>query len=138
MAATKVQANWSAVAHAGVTIDRVTQMSFNVGGTLQSFSADTDHFPTVICNLMNKPTASVTSANAALLMGIVPGTTGTLTATHKDAKGASGGDILYTLINAVYATTSTSGGHNAFGTVNGNWEAYSSDGITNPLSFTRA
>jgi hypothetical protein len=138
MAATKLQANWSPVTHGSLTIDRVTQMSFSQGGSLQSFSADGDHYPTVVTNLMSKPTASVTSGNAAVLMGLAPGTVATLSATHKDAKGGGGGDILYVLINAVFENAQTSGAHNAFGTASGNFWSFSSDGVTNPLSFTRA
>jgi hypothetical protein len=138
MAATKLQANWSTVSHGATTITRVTSVSFNQGGSTQSYSGDTDHFPTVIVNLMSSPTASVTSADPAILMGIAPGTTATFSATHKDAKAATGGDILYTLINAVAETAQTSGSHAAFGTGSLSLKAYSSDGTTNPLSFTRA
>lgn len=138
MAATRLQANWSGVALGATTITRVSQVSINQGGTLQDYSADGDHYPTVITNLMNKPTASVTSADTATLMGIAPGTTGSFTATHKDAKAQTGGDILYVLANAVASTAQTSGGHNAFGTASLSMQAFSSDGSTNPLSFTRA
>ena len=138
MAATRVQANWTGVAHGATTITRVTQASFNQGGQLQSFSADGDHFRTVIVNLMNEPSASITSADAGTVMAIAPGTTASLTATHKDAKGSSGGDILYVLANAVAENCQTSGQHAQFGTATLTFKAYSTDGTTNPLSFTRA
>lgn len=138
MAATKLQANWTAVSHGSTPITRVSQCSFNQGGSLQTYSADGDHFPTVITNLMSNPSASVTSADTAVLMAIAPGTTGTFSATHKDAKGSSGGDILYVLANAVAENAQTSGSHAAFGTSSMSLKAYSSDGSTNPLSFTRA
>ena len=138
MAATKLQANWSAVAHGTTTITRVTQVSFSQGGSLASFSADGDHYPTVVVNLMNKPRASVVSADTATLMGVAPGTTATFSATHKDAKGATGGDILYVMANAVVENVETSGSHGQFGSATMTLLAYSSDGTTNPLSFTRA
>jgi hypothetical protein len=138
MAATKLQSNWASVTFAGTGYTRITQMSFNVGGTLQSFNADTDHYPTVVVNLMNQPTASWTGADAAAYMAITPGATGTLTATHVDAAGASGGSIVYVLVNAVHENTQTSGSHAQFGSATCSFKSFSSDGITNPLSFSRA
>jgi hypothetical protein len=138
MAATKLQANWTAVSHGTTSITRVTQVSFSQGGSLATFAADGDHYPTVVVNLMNKPRATVTSADTATLMGIAPGTTATLSATHKDAKGAVDGDILYVMANAVAENVETSGAHGQFGTATLSLLAYSSDGTTNPLSFTRA
>lgn len=138
MAATKVQANWSTVSHNSVSITKVTNATFNQGGTLAAFNADTDHYPTLIVNLMSKPTASVTTADAGTVMGIAPGTTGSLVATHKDSKLASLGDIVYTLANAVAENVQSSGAHAQFGTATITFQAYSSDGITNPLSFTRS
>ena len=138
MAATKVQANWANVAHANTTITRVTQVSVNQGGALVEFAADTDHYPTVLANLMSKPSMNITSADAGTLMGIAPGTVGTATATHKDIKNASGGDIIYQLSNAVSENAQTSGSFSQPGTASLNLRAYSSDGTTNPLSFTLA
>jgi hypothetical protein len=138
MAASKLQANWSAVSHGTTPITRVTQVSFSQGGSLASFAADGDRYPTVVVSLMNKPKATVTSADAAALMGIAPGTAATLSATHKDAQGGSGGDILYVMANAVVENVETAGGHGQFGSATMNLLAYSSDGTTNPLSFTRA
>jgi hypothetical protein len=138
MAATKLQLNWLTVAHGATAITRVTSVNFSQGGTLIEYAGDNDKFSTVIVNGVGKPTASVTSADAAVLMGIASGTTATLTATHKDAKLASGGDILYSLVNAVAQNATTTGAFNQFGSATLSFMAYSSDGSTNPLSFTRA
>jgi hypothetical protein len=138
MAATKLQANWSAVSHGTTGITRVTQVSFSQGGSLATYSADGDHYPTVVVNLMNKPSASVTSSDTATVMGIAPGTTATFSATHKDAKGATGGDILYVMANAVVENVQSAGSHGQFGSSTMSMLAYSNDGVTNPLSFTRA
>ncbi len=138
MAATRLQANWTAVSLGTTSITRVSQVTFSQGGSLASYSADGDHYPTVVVNLMNKPRASVTSADTATLMGIAPGTNASFSATHKDAAGATGGDILYVMANAVCENVQTSGSHNEFGTATLQLVAFSSDGKTNPLSFTRA
>jgi hypothetical protein len=88
--------------------------------------------------LMSKPRASVTSADTATLMGMAPGNTSSFSATHKDAQGITGGDILYVMANAVVENVETSGAHGQFGSATMGMVAYSSDGTTNPLSFTRA
>jgi len=138
MAATKVQANWATVSHGNTSITKVTSVSFNQGGKLTKFSGDGDVFPTLITNLMNDPSATVTTADAGTLMGIAPGTVATFNATHKDALGASGGAIVYALANAVVENVQASGNHGAYGTATMTLQAYSSDGSTNPLSFTRS
>ncbi|MGC8638732.1 MAG: hypothetical protein ACP5XB_02505 [Isosphaeraceae bacterium] len=138
MAATKLQANWTGVSLGSTSITRVNQVSFSQGGSLATYAADGDHYPTVVVNLMNNPSASVTSADTGTLMGIAPGTCGTFSATHKDALKATGGDILYVMANAVVENVQTAGSHGQFGTSSMSLLAYSSDGVTNPLSFTRA
>jgi hypothetical protein len=136
--ATKLQANWTAVSHGSTSITRVSQVSFSQGGSLATFAADGDHYPTVVVNLMSKPRASVTSADAATLMGIAPGHTSSFSATHKDAQAATGGDILYVMANAVVENVETTGAHGQFGSATMAMVAFSSDGTTNPLSFTKA
>lgn len=138
MAATKLQANWTAVSFGSAAISRVSQVTFTQGGSLAAYAADGDRFPTVVVNTLSKPRATVASGDAAALMAVAPGTTATFSATHKDAKGEVGGDILYVLANAVAENAETSGAHGQFGTATLSMMAYSSDGITNPLSFTRA
>lgn len=138
MAATKLQANWSGVALGATSFTKVTAVTFSQGGSLQMFAGDVDRYDTVAVNLMNKPTASVTSGDVATLMGVAPGTTGSFTATHKDAKLASGGDILYTLSNAVAENATANGPFGNFGSATLSLKAFSSDGTTNPLAFTRA
>jgi hypothetical protein len=138
MAASKIQANWTTVSHNSVTFSKVTAVTFSQGGSIQEFAGDTDRYPTVMTTLMTKPTASVTSADIGTLMGVTPGTTATLNATHKDAKLAAAGDIVYALANAVAENCSANGPFGQYGSATLNFRAYSSDGSTNPLSFTRA
>ena len=138
MAATKLQANWAAVQFGTANISRVTQVTFTQGGSLAAFSADGDRYPSVIVATPGRPRASVTSGDAAALMAIAPGTVSTFRATHKDAKGEAGGDILYVLANAVAENAETSGDHGRFGSATLSLMAFSTDGVTNPLSFTRA
>jgi hypothetical protein len=138
MAATKAQINWTNVQHGSTAITRVTSASFGQGGSLIKFKGDTDLYPTIIANVDNEPHASVTTADVAVLMGIVPGTSATLQATLNDAKAQSGGAVVFAMTNSVFENADTQAQHAQFASVTGTWQAYSSDGVTNPLSFTRA
>jgi hypothetical protein len=137
MAATKAQINWTGVNFNSTAITRVTNGSFGMGGKLLKFKGDTDIYSTVIANIDNEPHASFTTADVGTMMGFVPGTTSTLTATLNDAKGATGGAVVFTMINAVFENADSQAQHAQFGSVTGSWQAFSSDGATNPLSFTR-
>jgi hypothetical protein len=138
MAVTKAQINWTNVQHGSTAITRVTNASFGQGGSLIKFKGDTDLYPTIIANVDNEPHASVTTADVAVLMGINPGTTATLQATLNDAKAQAGGAVVFAMANAVFENADVSAAHAQFGSVTGTWQAFSSDGVTNPLSFSRA
>ncbi len=137
MSVTKAQLNWASVAFGSTAITRVTTGGFGQGGKLLKFKGDVDTYSTIIANVNNEPHATFTTADIGTMMGITPGTTNTLTATLNDARGASGGSVVFTMINSVFENADTTAQHAQFGTVTGTWQAYSSDGVTNPLSFTR-
>jgi hypothetical protein len=137
MAATKLQLNFTGVSFASTAITRVTSVSFDQGGTLINFSGDNDRYPTVIANPVSNPKCSITSGDVANLMNIATGASGTILANQLDALAATGGAIDWTLVNAVHETTTDQGQWGQFGTATATFNAYSSDGSTNPLSFTR-
>jgi hypothetical protein len=137
MSATRAQLNWASVSFGSTAITRVTNGSFTQGGKLLKFSGDADVFTTIIANVSNEPSASFTTADVGTIMGIAPGSTNTLSATLNDAKGATGGAVVFTMINAVFENADTKAAHAQLGSVTGTWQAYSSDGTTNPLSFAR-
>ena len=136
-AATKI--NWSSVSFASTTITRVTNASVGQGGNLIKFKGDTDVYPTIIAMVDQEPHMSITTADVGTMMGFNPGQVGTLTATLNDAKsrqrrrGRSS-----RCANAVFENADTQAQHAQFGSVTGTWQCYSSDGSTNPLSFTRS
>lgn len=140
MAATAVQLNWSAVTHNSTSVTKVTSVTFQQGGQILEFAGDTDRYPTVMTAPMTRPRATVTTADVQRFMppSITPGISGALVATHKDAKLASGGDVIYTLNNAVFEDATAQGQFGQYGSITANFRAFSSDGSTNPLSFTRA
>ena len=137
MAATDLQVNWVDVEFASTPINRVSNVTITPGGQILTYSGDNDRFPVVAVNASNQPRASVTSGNVAAIMALVPGTAGTFTATHKDARGQELGDIVFALL-CVVENTDMGGQHAQFGQATASFLGVSADGQTNPLSFTRA
>jgi hypothetical protein len=138
MAATKANINWTSVSFNSVTLTRVTNASFGQGGQLIKFKGDTDLFPTIIAAVDTEPHASITTADIGTVMAnFAPGTTSTLSATLNDAKSQSGGAVVFTMANAVFENADAQAQHAQFGSVTGTWQAFSSDGSTNPLGIAR-
>lgn len=141
---TKRFVNWTATGFTptGGTLQPYTgvrSVAFDPGGNLIKFSGDGDRYPTTIVNDMNEPSCTIQAADLASVRMSPPGTVGTVTATHNDARNgaqAGGGGIAYTLANAVVRNTPISGEHRQFGSGTVQFDAFSSDGLTNPLSAT--
>jgi hypothetical protein len=144
MSATKRFMNWTGIAFTPVggpatTITGVTSVAIDSGGSLARFSGDGDRFVTTMVNDFNEPSVTVQSADLAALRANPVGTVGTLTATHNDAKNGSGsGAVTYTLANAVVSACQVHGSHRQFGQGSLTFGAFSSDGVTNPLSTSIA
>jgi hypothetical protein len=138
MSATKANINWTSVSFNSVTLTRVTNASFGQGGQLIKFKGDVDQYPTIIVAVDQEPHASVTTADVGTVMSsFTPGLTSTLAATLEDAKGQSGGAVVFTLSNAMFENADAQAQHAQFGSVTGTWQAFSSDGMTSPLAITR-
>ncbi len=138
MSASNLQLNWTSVSFGPTNLTHVTSVMFDQGGELIEFSGDNNRYPVVIANNINHPKCSITTSDVATLMGIAPGTSGSITATQADALEATGGSINWTLANAVHETTQDTGHWGQFASATARFRAYSSDGTTNPLSFTRS
>lgn len=138
MSASALQLNWTGVQFASTSLTRVTSVTFSQGGELIEFAGDNNRYPVVIANSINRPRCSITSGDVATLMSIVPGSSGTISATQNDALGAAGGAVTVTMSNAVHQNTDDSGQWGHFATAMATFRAYASDGTTNPLSFTRS
>lgn len=140
MAATGLQMFWSGVsftiAATPTNMNKITDVSIDYGVTLTGFAGDADRFNTTLVNSMNEPKITVSSGNIAQLNGLA-GSSGTFTATHNDAKGATAGSIVYSLVNAVCGSASSSGAHGEYGAGTLEIQCSSSDGVTSPLAFTR-
>ena len=135
---TGAQINWGSVEYGTTTIKRVTAGGFSLGGQLIRFKGDTDRYTSIIANVNNEPSASFTTADVGTLMTIHTSGSATLAATLLDALAATGGDVVFSLVNAVYETADAQAQHAAFGSVTASWQGYASDGQTNPLSISRA
>src|SRR5512135_2598573 len=115
MAATGLQFNWASVSHGTTNLLHITDVAFTQAIQLQAFHGDDSVYAQVVAAHTGRTTARVTSGDEAALMGIAPGTTATFTATHKDAKHGSSGDIVYSLANAVAGQGEASGAYGQFG-----------------------
>jgi hypothetical protein len=136
--------NWTGVSFTPVggaptPINGVTSIRIDTGGSLLKFAGDGDRYSTTVVNDFNDPTVAVRSADLAAVIAYPVGTVGTFIATHNDAMNGSGtGAITYTLQNAVVASHPVQGSHRQFGQGELTFTAYSTDGVTNPLSLSIA
>ena len=137
MAASALQLNWTNVQFATTSLSRVTSVTFSQGGELIEFAGDNNRYPVIIANNINRPRCSITSGDVATLMGLAPGTSGSIVATQNDALEAVGGAVNWTLANAVHENTDDTGQWGQYATATATFRAYASDGSTNPLTFTR-
>jgi hypothetical protein len=135
MAATALQLNWTNVQFASTSLTRVTSVTFSQGGELIEFAGDNNRFPVVIANNICRPRCSITSGDVATLMSVTPGTSGTILATQPDALNATGGAINWQMTNAVHQNTDDTGRWGHFATATATFRAYSTDGVTPPLSI---
>ena len=138
MAATKRQMNWSPVSFANNAATGVTQVSIDHGISVQKFSGDGDHFVTTLVQDFRDPTMTVTCADFAWIDAQAVAGKGTLSATAKDAKGATGGNITYTLSNAIASSANNSDAHRQFGSGSITFTGESTDGTTSPLAISLA
>lgn len=141
MASTKRSMNTTAVSMASQAITGVTNFAYDAGGSLIKFSGDGDRYPTTVVNDFSDPSFSLTTADMAAARACTPGLRGVFTATINDAKnGISAGGGGYTVSTSstggVVMTNSATQAHRQFGSATISIAVESSDGITNPVSFT--
>jgi hypothetical protein len=144
MSATNRFMNWTGVTFtplsgSSTTITGVTSVTVDSGGSVARFAGDGDRFVTTMVNDFNDPVVTIHAADLGSLQANPVGTVGTLTATHNDARnGAATGAITYTVSNAVVAACQIHGAHRQFGQGSLTIGAFSSDGVTNPISTSVA
>lgn len=141
MAATGLQVNWDDVSFtpasgSPIAIKRITNVAISNRAENIRFKGDVARYDQVIVNVNNTQSVTITSGDTATLQSIPVNTVGVLAATHKDALGATGGDIVYEL-DCICGGSEAGGQHGGFSSGTATFEGFSGDGVTNPLAFTR-
>jgi hypothetical protein len=119
-----------------IAITGVQSVKISGGADFIRRSGDADRFPTTIINHFNEPSMAISADDHLALLTITPGSRGTVTATHKDAKLATSGNIVYSLANATPGSPDLGGGHKQISEASIMFWGESSDGTTSPLSYT--
>lgn len=140
MAATKRQFNWGTVTYASTTITGIQSIDVDPQAQLAKFSGDGDLGPTTIVGEFIDNLITVVAGDILAIRTIAPFTRGAFSAVHKDAKGAAGGALTYTVASGqgIVANNPTSGGHKAFGSGRLIIAAEWADSTTNPVSSAAA
>ena len=138
MATTGLQINWTGVEMGSTQIKKVTSVRFQDKGQTVKFHGDDSPWPQAVAISTFDSSATLKSGDEATILSIAIGATGTFTATHVDALHATNGNIVYTLANAIVTDRDTGGDYGKFGDATLKIEAYSSDGSTPPLSYSRS
>lgn len=144
MTPTNLFLNWTQVQFtptggSALVINLVEGIDFDPGGQLLAHSSDAARFPVALVNHMNHPKATVRSANLNRISALAPGSKGVFQAVLNDALNgdvAGSGAIKYVLNNAVVQNNPSGGQHQQYGKGSAVFLAYSSDGVTSPLSAT--
>ena len=142
--ASKRQMNWSGVTFtpqggSAVVLTGVTNVEYDSGGSLVSFSGDGDLYESLQVNDMNAPRFTITLADLGAVGSISNGTRGTFAATHNDARNKTGtGAITYTGVNAIVSTRTAGGQHRQVGSGTLAIAFESPDGQTNPVTTSAA
>jgi hypothetical protein len=141
---TKRHVNWGPVTFTPAggtlsTLSGVQDVRIQTQGNLIKHSGDGDRFPTVVTNDYNDPMITVDYRDLTHLHGLTPGQRGVLVCTHRDPTNgvaAGGGAYAATLSPAVVQDTPSGGRHRDWGQGQAIFSCESTDGVTNPLSFS--
>ena len=132
-----VACGWTPSGGSRTALTKITQSAIDKGASDVSFSGDGDKFPTFRCNVMNDPSVTLQGGRVTRYMNLISGAFGTLDFTWGDAKNGSGaGSVLWTLVNAMIGNAGASQPHANFASGSLEIKSYSSDGVTNPLSYS--
>ncbi len=128
---------WTPQSSSRSVINHITQSAVDRAIRNIAFSGDGDVFPSFRTNVAGDPSVSFQGGNVGRFLAIAQGQKGTVDWTIGDAaNGAHVGAIKYTLINALLGSNSSSQANQQFGGATATFESFSSDGVTNPLSYT--
>lgn len=133
--------NWTGVTvtppspASAITIDEVVEVDFGKGGEMKPWYADACSFAKALKQVHRQRTCTIMGGNVAKLGSIPDNTPCTIVAVLNDLNnGTSTGAITFTLINAVLRENPFKGQNSEYATGHITFEAFSTDGTTDPLS----
>jgi hypothetical protein len=122
------------------TISQVMDVGFEENNEVIQGKGDVALFATRIDVVGIGRSVRVTSEDLAVAAVLSAGDIGTFNAIHKlagnSAPTAEAGDLVFALSNARLIRLPIAGRHAQYGSMQLEWQAYSSDGETDPLSVT--
>lgn len=148
MASVGRQINWSGVGFTPLggsvsTVSTVQSVRINRRGQMVTGRGDANFFPVLKKVVASDPMCEITAQDGTLAASSAfqIGTTGSIAATHNDAKsgatsGTGSGALTYALSNAVLGDIGSGGQHLEIGEITLTFESYSNDGFTSPLALT--
>lgn len=120
-------------------LNRITKSDIDGGIENVKFAGDGDAYNTFNGNVMQDPSVTFAGGNISGILASIAGAVGSLDWTWPDAQngiGVGSGAIHWVLSNAVVSAKSASNTHAAIATGSITFDAFSTDGTTNPLAFT--
>ncbi len=120
-----------------VPIDRVTSATPGGAATLEKFRGDADRFARVIAAPEVERTFEIETGDVAAARSLIQGAVYTVFGKLGDALNGittGGGGISFSLINAVLADVDIKGEHAKYASATLKFEAFSADGVTDPLT----
>jgi hypothetical protein len=121
-----------------IAITGVTDVEYARNAGVLKHSGDGDHFVTTLINDFEDPALTITHRDLTASYGIVVGARGTISSVHNDARygvTTAGGGYTVALVGMV--TDNPGGGsHRQFGQGRLAFAGESTDGVTNPMTFT--
>lgn len=136
--------NWSSVAFTpdggvAIPIKEVQDVQIDPRITFRGASGDGDMTPSAKTVEYVDPRITVRTEDLKTINTIGWGAAGTLTATHNDFMNKAGtGAMTYTITGCIAAPAARGGAHRQTGTGTIEFETYSSDGVTSPISVSYA
>lgn len=135
--------NWAAVVFtsgSAITISEVVDLQFDERNDIIRGKGDVALFATRVDVVGIGRTARVTTENPGVVATLEVGMVGTLAGVFKSAgkhgPAAEAGDLVLSLGSAKVVRLPFGGRHAQYGQATVEWEAYSADGATDPLTVT--
>lgn len=144
MPKTGLNMGWSSVTitpdgGSAITITEITDVNFTRSASPKKFYGDANLFSKLIVSRELSRGCRISGGEIKLLADVPQGTPCTIVAVLDDAKnGAGAGAITSTLVNAVCLNNPYSGRANEFGTGSLDFDAFSTNGTTDPLTIVQS